>query len=130
MVGRNGLDAWVYYTVNGLQSDAALSLGLEEGTTAALIALKKEDGSVAWARGLSGLGYSSPVAVYDEAGKGWIIQCAGDGSILLLDGTDGKETASLKVNGSIEGSPAVYNDIMVVGTTERGKNFIYGIQIQ
>ena len=129
VVGQNGLSEYVYYTVNNLSDEGREKLGLGK-ETAALIALRKEDGQVAWAVGLSGRGYSSPVAVYDEEGNGAVIQCAGDGSILMLDGLTGKERASLQIDGAIEASPAVYDGMMVIGTTEKNKNNIYGIRIE
>ena len=70
------------------------------------------------------------MAVYDESGNGAVIQCAGDGSIVMLDGRTGAELASLQLDGAIEASPAVYDGMLVIGTTEKGKNNIYGIQIQ
>ena len=36
----------------------------------------------------------------------------------------------LKVEGKIKASPAVYNDIMVIGTTGKGTEFVYGIRIR
>ena len=129
VVGQEGLADYVYYTVNNLSSEGAEQLGAGSAQ-AALIALRKADGSVAWARGLSGRGYSSPVAVYDKQGNGAVIQCAGDGSVLLLDGKTGEEKASLQIDGAIEASPAVYDGIMVIGTTEKNKNNIYGIRIR
>ena len=128
VVGQNSLGEYVYYTVNNLSDEGREQLGLSK-ENAALIALRKEDGSVAWVRGLSGRGYSSPVAVYDKEGNGAVIQCAGDGSIVMLDGITGKEKASLQLDGAIEASPAVYDSMMVIGTTEKNKNNIYGIRI-
>ena len=128
VVGQNELQDYIYYTVNNLSTEEQEKLGL--GTeTAALIALNKEDGRVAWSTGLSGRGYSSPVAVYDQDGNGAIIQCAGDGSILMLDGKTGEKRAALQIDGAIEASPAVYDGMMVIGTTEKNKNNIYGIRI-
>ena len=129
VVGQNGLADYVYYAVNNLSDEGRESLGLGEGT-AALVALRKEDGSVAWAHELTGLAYSSPVAVYDEAGNGAVIQCAGDGTVRMLDGLTGEEKAFLQIDGAIEASPAVYDGMMVVGTTEKNKNNIYGIRIE
>ncbi|MBQ9210619.1 MAG: PQQ-like beta-propeller repeat protein [Clostridia bacterium] len=129
VVGQNGLSEYVYYTVNNLSDAGQEQLGLGS-ETAALICLRKADGEVVWARGLSGRGYSSPVAVYDEAGNGAIIQCAGDGSILMLDGVTGQERAALQIDGTIEASPAVFDSMMVIGTTEKNKNNIYGIRIE
>lgn|GEM_PF-391696 len=130
VVGQNALSDYVYYTVNNLNDDGREQLGLGEDVTAAVIAMRKEDGAVVWSKALSGRGYSSPVAVYDENGNGSIIQCAGDGTIVMLDGLTGNQQAYLEVDGAIEGSPAVYNSMLVVGTTEKGSNYIYGIKIQ
>ena len=129
VVGQNGLSEYVYYTVNNLNEEGQQKLGLDS-ETAALIALRKADGEVAWARGLSGRAYSSPVAVYTEDGSGAVIQCAGDGSILMLDGETGEEKASLQLDGAIEASPAVYDSMLVIGTSERNQNNIYGIRIE
>ena len=46
-----------------------------------------------------------------------------------MDGQSGKTLHTLTVEGAIEGSPAVYGNMMVVGTTQRGANMIYGIRI-
>ena len=74
--------------------------------------------------------YSSPVAVYDQGGKGWIIQACANGTIYLLDGLSGETVNTLAVNGVIEGSPAVYGDMMVIGTTGKNTSYIYGIKIK
>ena len=70
------------------------------------------------------------MAVYDKEGNGAVIQCAGDGSVRMLDGRTGAELATLEIDGAIEASPAVYDGMLVVGTSERNKNNIYGIRIE
>lgn len=130
VVGQNSLSEFVYYTVNLLSDDGREKLGISEKEKAALIALRKSDGSVAWSCGLTGNAYSSPVAVYSESGDGVIIQCCGDGTIRMLDGRTGRERAMLEIDGAIEASPAVYNNIMVIATSEKNKNNIYGIRIE
>ncbi|MBQ8072759.1 MAG: PQQ-like beta-propeller repeat protein, partial [Clostridia bacterium] len=130
VIGQEGLSDYVYFTVNNLNDAGRETLNLSDGVNAAVIALRKTDGGIVWSYGLGGRGYSSPVAVYDEAGNGAVIQCAGDGSIVMLDGLNGKEKASLEIDGAIEASPAVYNNMMVIATTEKNKNNIYGIRIQ
>lgn len=125
VIGENRLHKLVFFTVTGLSDEGCVLLEAPAGTEAALCALDKETGAVIWAYPLSGPSVSSPVAVYDENGDGWIIQCAQDGTIVMLDGRTGGETAVLKVDGEIEGSPAVYDNIMVIGTAGR----IYGIRI-
>ncbi len=130
VVGQNGLSDYVYYTVNLLSDEGREQLGISGNESSALIALRKEDGRIVWTQGLSGSGYSSPVAVYDENGDGVIIQCCGDGTILMLDGKTGDERDTLEIDGAIEASPAVYNNMMVIATSEKNKNNIYGIRIQ
>ena len=130
VIGLKELDELVYFTVTGLSDDGRSQLGLAGQEPAALIALDKQTGKVAWSFGLSSRSESSPVAVYDEDGHGWIIQCEQNGTIHLLDGRSGTELNTLKVNGEIEASPAVYDDMMVIGTTGKGTSFIYGIQIR
>lgn len=129
VIGENGLGDLVYFTVTRLSSDGCARLGIPEGTPAALVALRKETGDVVWVYPLGSLSVSSPVAVYDDSGRGWIIQCAQDGTITALDGMTGQETAKLTVEGEIEGSPAVYDSIMVIGTTGKGTTRIYGIRV-
>lgn len=130
VIGLHGLDEYVYFTVTGLSEEGREKLGLNGEEPAALLALEKSSGRVAWVYGLSSRSESSPVAVYDEAGNGWIIQCEQNGTIHMLDGLDGREVHTLKVDGEIEASPAVYNDMMVIGTTGKGTSFVYGIQIR
>ena len=129
MIGEKELSELVYFTVTGLSEEGSKALGTGEETKAAVIALEKDTGRVRWARGLSDRSESSPVAVYDADGKGWIIQCSEDGLILLLDGLTGNTVNELQVKGSIKASPAVYNNILVVGTTGKDTSYVYGINI-
>lgn len=130
VVGENRLNQLVYFTVTGVSTEARETLGLGETDEAVLLALDKESGKIAWAAGLESRTESSPVAVYDKEGNGWIIQCLQDGNVLLLEGLTGREINRLKLEGEIEASPAVYNDILVIGTTGKGTEHIYGIDIR
>ena len=130
VIGQKDLDDLVFFTVTGLDAEGRSLLGVSEDTKAALVALDKDSGTIRWVKGLSDRSESSPVAVYDKEGHGWIIQCAEDGTILLLEGRTGEQQAELQVEGKIKASPAVYNDIMVIGTTGKGTEFVYGIRIR
>ena len=130
LVGQNSLENLVYFTVTGLSAEGQSQLGLGEEDQAALVALEKTSGQLRWAVGLGDRAESSPVAVYDADGNGWVIQCREDGQILLLDGGSGSQVTALTIEGTIEASPAVYNDMMVIGTTGKGTSYIYGIQIK
>ncbi|MBR2660014.1 MAG: hypothetical protein IKE15_01285 [Clostridia bacterium] len=130
VIGQNKLNDYVYFTVTGLSEEGAGQLGLKSDTPAALIALEKKNGRVAWTYGLGSRSESSPIALYDKQGNGWILQCEQNGKIHLLDGLTGSEISSLQVEGEIEASPAAYNNVVVIGTTGKGKAFIYGIEVK
>ena len=85
----------------------------------AVIAFDKVTGEVVWQQNMAHFSYSSPVAVYNENGDAWIIQGDSAGKMHLMDGQSGMVLNTLMLDGSIEGSPAVYNNMLVVGT--RGK---------
>ena len=124
VLGEGNIDHLAIFTLSNLGEDS--TVGESDG---AILAVNKKTGAVEWSYALSTTTYSSPVAVYTEEGDARIIQCLSDGTILMLDGPTGSVIASLKVDGEIEGSPAVYNKTMVVGTTGKGTSFIYGITL-
>lgn len=129
VIGQQGLGDLVYFTLSSVSATGAAEL--EEGAAipGVIIALDKATGKVAWHKAMEAYCYSSPVAVYDENGKGWIIQACSNGTIYLMDGLTGSVINTLQVNGVIEGSPAVYGDTLVIGTTGKGASYIYGIKI-
>ncbi len=132
VIGQNGLNSLVYFTLSGLTKDGneTVTGNGEEALPGVLIALDKQSGEVVWSKPFDTYAYSSPVAVYDKEGRGWIIQATSTGTLYLLDGLTGAEIATLQVNGTIEASPAVYGDTLVIGTTGKGTSYIYGIKIK
>lgn len=131
VIGQQGLSDLVYFTVTGLSDSGRDELNLGGGSEkAALIAMEKETGRIVWTCGLESRCESSPIAVYDAKGNGWIIQCEQDGTIHLLEGLTGVEVNTLKVKGQIEASPAAYGNVMVIGTTGKGTSYIYGIELR
>jgi outer membrane protein assembly factor BamB len=94
----------------------------------AVIALAKADGRELWRRGLRTDAWSSPTAVRDAAtGKTWLLQADRGGRLHLLDGATGTIAFTLPLDGTVEASPAVYDDVVVVGTRA---GTIYGIRIR
>lgn len=94
--------------------------------TGILVALDAETGAEMWRVTTDYYAWSSPVAVYDDDGTGYVILGDSGGKLHFLDGSTGTELHTLKLNGNIEASPAVFNDILVLGTR---KEMIYGIKI-
>ena len=130
MIGQNKLNDLVYFTVTGLSEEGRQKLGLSGETPAVLIALDKENGNIVWSYGLSSRSESSPIAVYDEEGNGWIIQCEQNGTIHLLEGLTGSVVDTMQLNAEIEASPAAYGNTMVIGTTGKNTSFIYAIELE
>lgn len=94
-----------------------------------MIAFNKKTGSVAWQTDFTAETSSSPVAVYNEAGDAWIIQALHDGQINLLDGKTGEVLDTLKLDTEIKASPAVYGNLLVIGSTGKDKSNVYCIEI-
>ena len=92
-----------------------------------LVALDKKTGKEVWKLPMARYAWSSPVAVYDAGGKGYILQGDSVGNLMLIEGSTGKVMASVDLGSNIEASPAVFDDMLVVGT--RGQK-IYGVRIK
>ena len=129
VIGQQKLSGLVYFTLSSVSATGAQKLDGSEAIPGVIIAMDKQTGKVVWHRTMDAYSYSSPVAVYDENGRGWIIQACSNGTIYLMDGLTGSVINTLQVNGVIEGSPAVYGDVLVIGTTGKDTSYIYGIKI-
>ena len=97
-----------------------------EASTGVLVALNKQTGAVVWQIETQVYSWSSPVAVYDKDGNGYLVYCTAGGYMYLIDGLTGKVLDSLNVGGNVEASPAVYNSTVVVGTRSQ---FIWGVNL-
>ncbi len=105
-VGRDELSDYIYVTVSRTG-------GLYNGV---LSCISKVDGTVMWEHKAS-YAWSSPVCVYNEDGTGKVIYCSSNGKMYLLDGKTGETYDTIVLSdGCIEASPAVYNNMVVVGT--------------
>ena len=56
------------------------------------------------------------MVIYDENGKGYILQCDRGGKLTLYSGIDGQQMCSIDLGSRIESTPAVFNNTLVVGT--------------
>ncbi|MBO5867413.1 MAG: PQQ-binding-like beta-propeller repeat protein [Oscillospiraceae bacterium] len=92
-----------------------------------LIALNTSTGDVAWELPMDNYSWSSPAAVYTESGKAYIVICDSIGNMSLVNGSTGEVLSTVNLGSNVEASPAVFGDIIVVGT--RGQK-IYGIKVE
>jgi outer membrane protein assembly factor BamB len=87
-----------------------------------LVALDKKTGKEVWRVSLDNYCWSSPIALYSKEGKGYIIQCDSAGRAFLIEGITGKILDTIDLGANVEGTPAAFNDTVVVGT--RGSKII------
>jgi outer membrane protein assembly factor BamB len=118
VIGQNTIKDLVIFTVNQTE------------TGAAVIAFDKTTGAVVWTTPLTVQAISSPVAVYNKAGDAWIIQADMNGRLYLMNARTGMVLNTLDLGGEIQGSPAVYNDVLVIGTCSKDNAYMYGIRIE
>jgi len=105
-LGKDSLGDYIYVPVARTPTRSA-------GT---LAALDKRTGDIAWEFETSQYSWSSPVCVYGNDGKGYIIYTTAGGYMYLLDGLTGELYDSVSLGGTLEASPAVYGNTVVVGT--------------
>ncbi|MDL2238081.1 PQQ-binding-like beta-propeller repeat protein [Christensenellaceae bacterium OttesenSCG-928-K19] len=99
-------------------------VGSENGGV--MVALNTQTGEKIWEIEMRDYSWSSPVAVYTPEGKGYLIQCDSGSDMVLRDGLTGEALSVVSLNGNVEATPAVFNDMVVVGS--RGEK-IYGVRI-
>lgn len=85
-----------------------------------IVALDKSTGAVVWSIEQSNDYWSSPVVVYDEQGKAYLIQCDRGGYVTLYDASTGDKLNSIDLGSRIDSTPAVFNNMLVVGTRGKG----------
>ncbi|MCX7746471.1 MAG: pyrrolo-quinoline quinone [Clostridia bacterium] len=118
VIGKNEIQDLVIFNIAKTNSN---------NTGGKLIALDKKTGREVWAIDLASYCWSSPVDIYTKEGKAYIIQCDASGNMFLIDGKSGSILDKINLGANIEGSPAVFNDMIVVGT--RGLK-IWGVRIK
>jgi hypothetical protein len=91
-----------------------------------IVAIDRKTGEEVWRRATNHYMWSSPVAVYTPSGKSYIVACDTNGTMFLLDGKTGAILNYITLGSNIEASPAVFGNIIVVGT--RGQK-IYAVKI-
>lgn len=92
-----------------------------------LVALDKSSGEQVWSQETQMYAWSSPVAVYDKDGNGYLIFCTTGGYMYLMDGLTGEVFDHIDLGGNVEASPIVFKNKIVVGTRAEQ---IWGISIR
>ncbi len=114
-LGKNDLEGRIYVTV--AKTDMYNNGVLACIDTATGEVIWEHDAYYTW---------SSPVLVYNEDGSGYVVYCTYGNNMYLLDGTTGEVLDNFNLLGGVEASPAVYEDMIVVGTR---KCLIWGVKL-
>ena len=119
VLGKEGsaLDGLIIYGI-------ARTNTVDSGT---LVALNTDTGEEVWRLDMDYYAWSSPVAVYSNDGNAYIVLCDSNGNATFVDGTTGTVLDTEYLGGLVEASPAVYNDMLVVGTRTKQ---ICGVKIR
>ncbi len=116
IVGKNDIENVVVFNLARCEK-------LNQGS---LIALNKQTGKQVWRNNMSTYAWSSPVSIYDNKGKSYILQNDRCGTMHLFEGISGKEVWSGKVDTYLEATPAVFNNTIVF-SSRTGKMYCYQI---
>lgn len=90
-----------------------------------LTALDKETGEVIWEVSTGNYAWSSPAAFYTEDGRAYIFIANSSGVARLLDGATGETLSTIDFKQTIEASPVIFDNMLVIGTREG----IYGVKV-
>ncbi len=92
-----------------------------------LVALDTETGQDVWTKTLRYYGWSSPTVFQSDEGKSYMIFCDSQGNMNLMDPKTGETLDTISVERNVEASPAIYDDMVVVGSYARK---IFGVRIK
>ena len=85
-----------------------------------IVAYDKSTGAIIWSIEQTNDYWASPVVVYDAQGKGYLIQCDRGGYVTIYDASNGTMLNSVDLGSRIDSTPAVFNNLLVVGTRGKG----------
>ena len=124
----------------GVQGSLSLGTGALEGIlyvamgrypsagTGQLLALDAETGEQLWNYTSDSYSWSTPTCFYDTDGNGYVLYASCiQGALFWLDGRDGTLLDTFPFHCTVEASPVVYNNTVVIGTRN---NEIYGITLE
>lgn len=90
-----------------------------------LVALDKETGEMIWEIPTGNYAWSSPTALYTEDGHAYIFLANASGFCQLIDGSTGEVLSTLDFKQTVEASPVVFGNMLVIGSREA----VYGIKV-
>lgn len=106
-LGKNDLEGRIYVTVAKTDTYNNGVLACIDSATGEVI--WEHDAYYTW---------SSPVLVYNKDGHGYVVYCTYGNNMYLIDGESGDVLDSFNLLGGVEATPAVYENMVVIGTRQ------------
>ena len=91
-----------------------------------LLALDAKTGEELWTYHSTGYSWSTPVTFYDTDGNGYVLYTDVTGPMYMLDGRTGEVMDTFDFESTMEATPIVYGNTIVIGTRDQ---HIYGIRL-
>ncbi len=85
-----------------------------------IVAYDKKTGNIVWSVEQTNDYWASPVVVYDAQGKAYLIQCDRGGIVTFYDASSGMQLSTIDLGSRIDSTPAVFDNMVVVGTRGKG----------
>ncbi len=85
-----------------------------------IVAYDKKTGQVVWSHEQAADYWSSPVVIYDAAENAYLLQCDRGGILTMHDARTGEVLTTIDLGSRIDATPAVFNNMLVVGTRGTG----------
>ncbi|GAA3611780.1 hypothetical protein GCM10022199_14560 [Marihabitans asiaticum] len=117
MLGRDDLAGLVLFNVSRAP----------DGETGRLVALDTATGEQRWVKDLEHLSWSTPTQVTGSDGASVVVLADAAGTLRMIDPATGEDLSSIELGGTVEATPAVYDDMLVVATRNRA---LFGIRLQ
>lgn len=113
-------------TGTSLEGLVIFSVGKTHGYAGGtLVALNSKTGEVVWENKMDNYAWSSPTAIYDKMGTGYLIFGDSAGHVFLIN-DQGETLTYIGLGSVIESSPVVFNDMFVMAARS---GYVYGIKI-
>lgn len=90
-----------------------------------LVALDTKTGKTVWQKDMYSYAWSSPTAIYTENGGAYVLSGVAQGTLYLLDPKTGDTIHDINLAGTIESSPVVFENNIILGT----RSAMHGIKI-
>ncbi|MBQ9767279.1 MAG: PQQ-binding-like beta-propeller repeat protein [Lachnospiraceae bacterium] len=108
VLGKGAIEGQIIYSVSRTPK---LSSGY-------LVSIDIKNGETVWMQELDKYAWSSTATMYAENGAVYLIQCCSDGTVLLFNAANGYLLDSVALNTTLEATPAVFENTIVVGTRD------------